>query len=48
MEYRDTPFWNVGQTLHLSKFLPKVTYYIVLYNIIIVLGIMSSSRYWKV
>ena len=32
LECRKTPFWNVGQTLHSSKFIPKVVYYIVLYS----------------
>ena len=44
---RKTPFWNVGQTLHSSKVIPKVIYYIVSYSINIVVGIISSYRYWK-
>ena len=44
----ETPFWNVGQTLHLSKVIPKAIYYIALYSINIEVGIISSSRYWKI
>ena len=47
LECRKTPFWNVGQTLYSSKFIPEVIYYIVLYSINIVVGIISSSRNWK-
>ena len=47
LECRKTPFWNVGQTLHSSKVIAKVIYYIVLYSINTVVGIISSSRYWK-
>ena len=43
----ETTFWNVGQTLHSSKAIPKVIYYIVLYSINIIVGIISSSCYWK-
>ena len=43
LEGRKTPCWNVGQAFHSSK----VIYYIVLYSINIVLGIISSSHYWK-
>ena len=42
-----TPYLNVRQTLHLSIVIPIVKYYIVLYSINIVVGIISSSRYWK-
>ena len=45
LECRKALFWNVGQTLHLSKGMPKVMYGIVLYSINIVVGIISSSRY---
>ena len=47
LEWLKTPSWNVGQTLHSSKVIPKVIYYIVLYSINIVVGIISSSRSWK-
>ena len=43
LEGRKMPSWNVRQTFHLSK----VVYYIVLYSINIVVGIISSSRDWK-
>ena len=42
-----TSFWNVGQTLHSSRVILKVIYFIVLYSINIVVGIISSSHYWK-
>ena len=38
-------FWNVGQTLHSSKVIPNVIYFIVLYSINIIVEILSSSRY---
>ena len=45
-----TPFLECRIKLRASKVIPKlyiVIYYIVLYSIIIVFGIISSSRYWK-
>ena len=43
----ETSFWNVGQILYSSKVIPKVIYYIALYSINIAVGVISSSRYWK-
>ena len=47
-ECQKTPFRNVRKILHLSKSSPKAIYYIVLYSINIVFGIISSTRYWKI
>ena len=41
----ENAFLECRKTLRSSKLMPKVIYYIVLYSINVVFGIISSSRY---